>query len=206
MDYDADGDRNDEAILPLAGDRILREGSRAGVWDCAAGDRWGYALGYKQAADAIVESVETADNGFADLMVYPAAFLYRQYLELALKEIDTLAAVYLGESEPPRRSHGLMPLLERLERAIKVSGSELSVEHRAASRVVGDWDSLDGGSTAFRYARHANGDVTIPDLPFVGLRTLAAVMGRLSGFLYGARTSLEESLNAKHEAMGEYDP
>jgi hypothetical protein len=47
---------------------------------------WGgglvYALGYRTAADALIERVAGMDQ---DALVYPIVFCYRQYLELLLK-------------------------------------------------------------------------------------------------------------------------
>ena len=45
-----------------------------------------YAVGYKRAADFLVERV-SQERRHQDTLVYPIAFLYRQYLELRLKEL-----------------------------------------------------------------------------------------------------------------------
>src|SRR6266478_1683118 len=45
-----------------------------------------YAIGYKDAADALIERVLEKNFG-ADLQIYPIAFLYRHYLELRLKQL-----------------------------------------------------------------------------------------------------------------------
>src|SRR4030042_2814002 len=45
-----------------------------------------YAIGYKDAADILVSHIEEKRR-YQDTLVYPIVFLYRQYLELALKDI-----------------------------------------------------------------------------------------------------------------------
>lgn len=45
-----------------------------------------YAIGYKEAADALIDRAVEKDYS-ADMQFYPIAFLYRQYLELRLKQL-----------------------------------------------------------------------------------------------------------------------
>src|SRR5690348_9222326 len=45
-----------------------------------------YVLGYKEASDRLVRSV-MEDSRHLDFVVFPIAFLYRQYLELSLKQL-----------------------------------------------------------------------------------------------------------------------
>jgi hypothetical protein len=46
----------------------------------------GYLMGYKQAADSLLDSLSSNDTRL-DYFVFPIVFLYRQYLELLLKRI-----------------------------------------------------------------------------------------------------------------------
>lgn len=58
----------------------------------SGGDWDTYAMGYKRAGDILVQYV--ADNDWdQDFLVYPITFLYRQYLELRLKELSGLHCV-----------------------------------------------------------------------------------------------------------------
>ncbi|HNP28029.1 MAG TPA: hypothetical protein PKK23_03235 [Nitrospirales bacterium] len=51
----------------------------------------GYIEGYKKGADALVEKAITSNNiSILDTLVYPALFLYRQFLELQIKRIILL--------------------------------------------------------------------------------------------------------------------
>src|SRR5690349_5555569 len=62
-----------------------------------------YAIGYKDAADGLIEQILQRDFG-GDLQFYPIAFLYRHYIELRLKELlDTGGHVVHNES---RLQHG----------------------------------------------------------------------------------------------------
>jgi len=46
-----------------------------------------YEIAYKAAADSLVESSPSFDSLFSCVCIYPIAFLYRQFLELYLKDI-----------------------------------------------------------------------------------------------------------------------
>ena len=61
-------------------------------WHCNACINWShdalelYTMGYKEAADNLVEQI--VEGGILqDALVYPICFLYRQYIELRLKEL-----------------------------------------------------------------------------------------------------------------------
>ena len=47
----------------------------------------GYINGYKTAADILVSQQNNDTNTMMDMMVFPAFFLYRQYIELLLKKM-----------------------------------------------------------------------------------------------------------------------
>ena len=76
---------------PVKGDKLFLKG---GDWQHSACLGWApnkwdaYAVGYKDAADIVVEKATTTGRGL-DTLVYPIAFLYRHYLELRLKELTT---------------------------------------------------------------------------------------------------------------------
>ena len=45
-----------------------------------------YVIGYKEAADKLVENIMDTPR-YQDTLVFPICFLYRQYIELRLKEL-----------------------------------------------------------------------------------------------------------------------
>ena len=61
-------------------------------WHCNACLNWTddalelYVIGYKHAADNLVAQIVNGDP-YQDALVFPICFLYRQYIELRLKEI-----------------------------------------------------------------------------------------------------------------------
>jgi hypothetical protein len=73
-------------------------------------DGWGvYARGYKEAADLLAQEVQER-NALQDLVVYPAVFLYRQYLELQIKDLIRVSYMLLDKREDFPLHHRLKDL------------------------------------------------------------------------------------------------
>lgn len=94
---------------PTAGDRLFAPSTRR-LGDALVGS---YSLssqlyGYKLAADLLVEHA-TVERPDRDLLVYPAIFCYRHYLELSLKMIIQEYGPSVG-IEPNWKDHGLEKL------------------------------------------------------------------------------------------------
>ncbi|HSW17217.1 MAG TPA: hypothetical protein VLJ86_08330, partial [Ramlibacter sp.] len=92
---------NDGLPWPRAADRLVSQGDPD--WRNRAmlmhgwGDRWVvYAEGYREAADIVVDRIK-AGHGHQDFLVYPVMFLYRQFLELAIKGLIRSARFLFDE-------------------------------------------------------------------------------------------------------------
>ena len=84
---------------PTAKDQLFKEDSD---WQCNAHlnlggkDSGAYSAGYKNAADLLARRFLRNWRG-NDILVYPMVFLYRQFIELRLKEIIELGQELLDE-------------------------------------------------------------------------------------------------------------
>ena len=190
---------------PKAGDRLLSPAR--GVYLAQAGDERNYRLlrGYKRAGDILVECA-LADRADLLNLLFPALFNYRHYIELALKAIieehGAFAGVQLG-----RKSHRLPELWALFSKIAVAFGNEEADEAAVAvGNCITEFDRVDSGSTAFRYARDIKGD--IPELPKDGLDLvrLRDVMNGIENFFEAVDasfTSLAES--AAEEAWSDDD-
>ena len=68
-----------------------------------------YIVGYKEAADSLVECVNNR-NGTADSLVFPTVFIYRQYLELRLKSLLEDGRRLLNKPHEAEAEHRLFAL------------------------------------------------------------------------------------------------
>jgi hypothetical protein len=67
-----------------------------------------YATGYKSAADVLVDNALTSRSNL-DIHVFPIVFLYRQYLELRLKELVTSGRALVDRPAEQKPNHKLEP-------------------------------------------------------------------------------------------------
>lgn len=151
-----------------------------------------YAAGYKDAADALVRALAERKASL-DSVVYPLVFLYRQGLELQLKLILPLARRLAGKEAVADHQHGLMPLWNELRRHLQqLDPREDDKELPALEDFIGQLDTVDPGSFAFRYPTTKKGEVSLPELRHVNVRHLSEVMDSVFMLLGGIYSWLGE--------------
>jgi hypothetical protein len=164
-------------------------------------DGWhAYATGYKIAADLVAAHVETRGRG-QDLVVYPAMFLYRQYLELAIKGL-TLILRRLADScdEGTPTTHDIAKLWQRCRAMLsQIAEGDSEDELRHVDRLIGEFCQHDPKSQAFRYPEDKEGRATLADLRWIDLLKVRSVMDKLGGLLDAIHLEVGLRLNAKAE-------
>ena len=172
---DETSDYADESLAwPEKGDVLFTSGND--WWNNACPiDDWGlYTAGYKKAADILVEHVKERHCD-QDLVVFPVVFLYRQYLELNLKQLIAKGNRLQDENPEVRKSHKL-DLLWSLCRPILVNlepnGSQQELE--AIDEIIAQFCTVDSTSEAFRYPITRKGAKAIPsDVEHINLQQLS---------------------------------
>jgi len=163
-----------------------------------------YADGYKRAADLLVEYVKDA-RVEQDLLVYPTVFLYRQYIELRLKELIRDGNRLLDSPEALPQHHRLDQLWEQCRRILEqVWPEEPAEDLDAVEECIHQFSQVDPTSTAFRYPTDRNGKRSLPGLRHINLRNLSEVMARIGTLLDGASTGISVALDYKHDMEAEY--
>ena len=153
-----------------------------------------YAEGYKRAGDIVVQWV--IDNGdYQDFLVYPMAFLYRQYLELRLKHLILVGCTLLGKypREKLRKKHDLL-LLWREARPIieRIYPSGDNAELDMIGERLEELSKVDFGSYAFRYPEDKKGSRTLKGVRYINLKQLRDVVQGMSNIVDGAGIGMEE--------------
>ena len=165
-----------------------------------------YAQSYKQAADAIVETIERTRRG-ADRMVYAVLFLYRHYLELMLKGLMRMGRrLEKGSWDVPRKGHRInelwqecRPMLERQFPEGEKSATD-SVE-----RCIKELCRIDPNGEVSRYPEDTHGRPTIQGDRYLGLRNVRQTMDKIDGFLGGSYDGLDELLQHEADVQSELD-
>lgn len=168
-------------------------------------DKWDlYATGYKDAADVLVAYVENYSRRH-DTLVYPIFFLYRQYLELAIKDLlrDVLRLQDKQDSVPVTHNiDHLWRICHKLLVEIAPDNSDESLRH--VGRLISEFSKVDPTSMAFRYPVDKEGNPTLQGLTHVNLRNAKDVIDKVSVLLGGAACMVGEYLSCKHEMEQEY--
>jgi len=164
-------------------------------------DGWGaYARGYKEAADILAKQV-MEQNALADLVVYPILFLYRQYLELQIKDLIRVSYRLLDRHEDLPLHHRLKDLWATCHPLmVEIAPHDSTEELRQIGRLLGEFSTVDPLSMSFRYPedKHGNPSLT-PTLRHINIRNVAEVVGKISVILFGAGVMFDEYLGYKAE-------
>jgi hypothetical protein len=149
-----------------------------------------YADGYRRAADLLVETVRSTYE--LNTVIFPIVFLYRQYLELTLKEVVAYGRYLANADIPLAGGHNLSELWKEARGVIckhvtDVSKADLDLIQARVERLA----TLDPTSEGTRYPitknRRSSFDFDAPavniDELFNDMSELAAALGPLGNFL-----------------------
>jgi hypothetical protein len=177
------------------------------------GDDWHqYITGYKRAGDILItHAKDTMSN--QDYIVLPVVFLYRQYLELQLKQLIRDGRALLDQSPEFPKTHDLGKLWNEcsqvlsqvfLEDTDDETSTEIRDDSLAIRECIEQFASIDPTSMAFRYPVGKEGEVLLPDdARVINLSNLADVINKIANYLDGAATGISVYLDTKQE-MEEY--
>ena len=193
---------NDDITIPWprAGDVLFQF---ADDWWCNACLNYGvdswelYAIGYKDAADALCESVFKTGR-HADSFIYPIAFLYRHYLELRLKEVIAAGQALLDQTPDLKHIHKIDVLWRSCRKILEeVWPDSPRDDLDAVENCIRQFSQVDPESMSFRYPITKDGTATLPNLQHINVRNLKEVMARISSLLDGASSAISAYLDHK---------
>ena len=166
-------------------------------------ERWYmYATGYREAADQLVEQAITVHHHL-DVLVYPIVFLYRQYLELRLKEIILQGNLLLDHHVSVPATHELDALWVSAQRVVKEVWPNADDREglEGIDAVVQELAAVDPQSMAFRYPvdKKTRKPLIRPSITHINLRNFRDVLREVSSLLDGASTGITEYLSDKSE-------
>lgn len=137
-----------------------------------------YSQGYKNAARELSHNFENRGTREKDTPVFPVIFLYRQYIELELKDIIRELDLKLQNSRNDKilEKHRLLPLWDESINQYKkfIELNKLSLVFTAENctkerRVVNQFDQLDEESFAFRYAIDKSGKNNLKRIDYISV-------------------------------------
>ncbi len=147
-----------------------------------------YISGYKEAADILVSKViETSSD--QDILVYPIAFLYRQYIELQLKSIIKDSRHILEDGAGFPEHHKIKDLWCEAKRLMKniINNLDKTADEyitkndlKIIENIINDFVAIDPISFSFRYPTDKQGKTNLEGLTHINLRKLGQQIGLLS--------------------------
>jgi hypothetical protein len=168
-----------------------------GDWDV-------YAEGYKIAGDIVVQYIIDNDRNQYSL-VFPVVFLYRQYLELRLKELIFSSSHLLNQITPEIKGHKLILKWKMVRQNIELlwrNSPDNKNDLELIEARLREFDLIDPNSENFRYPESIDVKPSLTSLKgmeYINLRNLKDCVNAISMVLDSASTGIYESLRRKHE-------
>ena len=164
-----------------------------------------YAVGYKRAGEMLVEAVVKSRKDY-DSLVFPIVFVYRQYLELRLKQLIRDSKRLLDDTSGFPTTHKIAELWKMCRPLL--NQEELYVGDQvldAIEELITEFADVDEDSYAFRYPTDTKNNPSLPDLSYVNLLNLAEVIKKMAHFLEALSWQLSVTLEQKQESSIEIE-
>ncbi len=159
-----------------------------------------YIIGYKEAADGLVRKV-IRTKLMQDTLVYPICFLYRQYIELRLKEIIRSGRELLNENGNFPQHHRIKTLWPTAKKILieifndKDDTAELSF----AEHVIMEFSNIDPESFSFRYPLDKSGNNPLEGTRYINLRHLSDCISKFAEVMDSASMGISVYIDFKRE-------
>lgn len=190
---------------PRSGDQLFLQTSRGLGANLSTfrGERlYRMKKAFKTSADMLVRQSEENTHERSTL-VWPVVFCYRQYIELALKDmIAAHGSKVVPQIKPNWVDHTLLPLWKSYKRLVEATLVETSVddlpEITAVEACIKEFDQIDAGSYTFRYPTDTKGNQTNIPLSSINLWHLRNVMEGIYLYLDATESVLDEHFNGSY--------
>lgn len=159
-----------------------------------------YTIGYKEAADKLVNKV-FEERHMQDFLIYPICFLYRQYIELRLKEIIRSGRTLIEEGTGFPQHHKISSLYQTAKEIIKkvFSGEGESPDLSFVDHVISEYSQIDPESYSFRYPFNKSGENLLEGITHINLRHLSENIERFGEMVDNISFAISVYLDHKRE-------
>ena len=158
-----------------------------------------YAVGYKRAGELLAEAAVEGRRDH-DSLVFPIAYVYRQYLELRLKQLIRDSKRLLDDASGFPPTHKITELWKTCRPLF--NQVELDVGDQVLDEIeelITEFAEVDEESYAFRYPTDKMNNPSLPDLSCVNLPNLAEVIKKMANFLEAVSWQISVNLEQKQE-------
>ena len=150
-----------------------------------------YNEGYKIAARELSTEYEKRTTKEKDTLVFPIIFLYRQHLELTLKDLIRELDLKLNFQRKNKilENHALLPLwveaIKQYEKYISVNNITLvfTPSLKNEIEIVRQFNQIDGGSFSFRYATDKKGKSSLNNIDYISVNNFESQIEKVVIYL-----------------------
>ncbi|MBK8205328.1 MAG: hypothetical protein IPK87_00915 [Planctomycetes bacterium] len=172
-----------------------------------------YVTGFKLAADATVDAATEA-VGHPDWYFYPAAFLYRHYIELSLKRLISHATMLIDGKAAQPHGHTLLELWKQLRPYLQqLAGNANPEPADSVEGVVREFHEIDKSGQEFRYEttiikrKPIETKESLDKAPRrIDLKHLKETMDRVDGFFDGCYGWIDHMLETDRDMRRSWGP
>jgi hypothetical protein len=151
-----------------------------------------YAEGYREAAEIVFNNLDSKDR-YIDILIYPIVFLYRQSIELFLKDIIITGNKIQCIPQEYPKNHILNKLWQEAKiMIIKTITNYDKKDIFVIDKLIDDFDKIDPFSFAFRYPENKNGSKSLENIKKINLKNFHEVVLGILNFLDGVTSSMAE--------------
>lgn len=178
------------------------------------GDVWqqfyGYCKGYKEAADRLIDdALASRDIARLDTVVFPAFFLYRQFIELSLKQaiLEFSRGYYSGKIATLKQlNHDLEAMWKEFLKALPEARNEKEqVTLQVVEKYICEFSTLDKSSYSFRYPITKNLTLIFGEEQRINLRHAKERMAELEAFFSGTSSYMDDLRSTELEMRAEFE-
>ena len=169
-------------------------------WGSEQTQFYGYIKGYKDAADLLIKNaINSKDVSVLDTSVFPVLFLYRQFIELSLKQ----AIIVFSEGDRNSVAKKIIKISHDLSDAWieyeSIMTKSMNATERETLLVVGkyisDFHEIDKGSFNFRYPITKKLELVFGSDKRINLRLLKGIIDEISNYFNGSLDYMAEQLS-----------
>ena len=194
-------DHSRPAYWPIAGDRLFIRSYWRPATEIAAfsGDPFRMKDDFKDLADFLVDfNEEHAQEGCN--LAWPIVFCYRQYIEVALREVVVKYwryAKYARLVEPDLDTHSVYQLWSFYKLVILSVIQDVIEEISFMEKCINELEAIDAGSCTFKDSTGKDGPPVDIPLDFIDPFHLRNVMDHIHAFISSSETVLASYANGE---------
>lgn len=168
-------------------------------------DQWDlYAIGFKNAADVLVDRLKE-NNVHLDSLVYPICFLFRQYLELRLKEILKEGWKLLERDEKVPATHNIVLLWKKVkEIVVEIFPGDENSTLAVVDCVIDQFYVIDASSFSFRYPVDKENNPSLPGKRYINVVDLKVEIDKSGSILEGISAAISVCKDNKKDMESNY--